>query len=93
MGGARGRGYCIIVTFPLYCSKHVTSYTMFQVIRVASFLEDKLVTQDITDDPERNTVLIVVGEVTDIEDFKSTVNLHDFNTVSYHNILTVGTLS
>lgn len=57
-----------------------TSAGALKVIRVAGFLEDQLVTQDITDDPERNTVLIVVGEVTNIEDFKSTVNLHDFNT-------------
>ena len=57
-------------------------FPMFQVTRVGSYFEDQLVTQDITDDPERNTVLIIVGEVRDKEDFKSTVNLHDFSTVS-----------
>ena len=37
--------------------------------------------QDITDDPERNTVLIVVGQVDNFKELKSSVNLHDFNTV------------
>ena len=46
--------------------------------------EDHVVIQDVTDDPERNTVLIIVGNVDDYEDFKSTVNLHDFNAVMKH---------
>ena len=38
-------------------------------------------TQDITDDPDRNTVLVVVGATKGFEDLKPSVNLHDFNTV------------
>ena len=37
--------------------------------------------QDITVDPTRNTVLIAIGQVQDFDDFTSSVNLHDFNTV------------
>ena len=59
---------------------HVLS-NMFQTVRINSVFEDHVVTQDITDDPERNTVLIVVGEAEDFKDFKPSVNLHDFNAV------------
>ena len=40
-------------------------------------------TQDITDDPDRNTVLIVTGEVKGFKDYRTSVNLHDFNTVNF----------
>ena len=45
--------------------------------------EDHLVTQDIIDDPERNTVLTVVGQVDNFKELKSSVNLHDFNAVFF----------
>ena len=55
--------------------------SLFQTVRVSSVVDDHLVTQDITEDPDRNTVLIVVGDVKGFKDFKTSVNLHDFNTV------------
>lgn len=46
-------------------------------------VEGHLVSQDVTTDPDRNTVLSVVGEVKDWDLFKSSVNLHDFNAVLF----------
>lgn len=39
--------------------------------------------QDVTTDPDRNTALSVVGEVEGWEDFKPSVNFHDFNAVRF----------
>ena len=40
------------------------------------------IAQDITFDKGANTVMVVVGDTSKYKDYISTINFHDFNTVS-----------
>lgn len=58
---------------------HLFSQT-YRLVKVSENGEE--VAQDITHDVTENTVTIAVGDVSMYPDFISTINFHDFNTVT-----------
>lgn len=64
--------YCIVALISIVNAAETT--------RIKTVYEGHLVFEDVTKDLDTNTMLIVVDEKDDVPDFRSTVNLHDFNT-------------
>lgn len=57
----------------------IVNAEMMKTSRIKTVFDGHLVYEDVTENYDTNTMLIVVDEADDVADFRSTVNLHDFN--------------